>query len=113
MISAGLPDPYCRLYCSAAGPDFSPFFSARNKKWWTWYLAIITFIVFFFFAAGFGSFSYNRRHWMPGAMNFAEDSSISMKMIWQTYPLIWMLLGLVVAGVVFPLDVPPQSLAGD
>src|SRR5262245_43646107 len=25
-------------------PRFSPFYSARNKKWWTWYLATVTFI---------------------------------------------------------------------
>jgi len=82
-------------------PRLSPFYSARNKKWWTWYLAIVTFIVFFFFAAGFGSFSYNRTPLDAGAMNFAEDFSISIKMIWQTYPLIWMLLGLLVAVLFF------------
>lgn len=82
-------------------PRLSPFYSAHNKKWWTWYLAIVTFIVFFFFAAGFGSFSYNRTPLDAGAMNFAEDFSISIKMIWQTYPLIWMLLGLLVAVLFF------------
>ena len=82
-------------------PRLSPFYSSRNKKWWTWYLAIVTFIVFFFFAAGFGSFSYNRTPLDAGAMNFAEDFSISLKMIWQTYPLIWMLLGLLVAVLFF------------
>src|SRR3569832_977305 len=41
-------------------PKLSPFYSSRNKKWWTWYLAVVTFIVFFFFAADFGSFSYNQ-----------------------------------------------------
>jgi hypothetical protein len=25
-------------------PEFSPFYSPKNKKWWTWYLAIITFL---------------------------------------------------------------------
>ena len=30
-------------------PKLSPFYSARNKKWWTWYLAVSTFIVFFCF----------------------------------------------------------------
>ena len=58
-------------------PRFSPFYSARNKKWWTWYLAIITFIVFVFFAADFGSFSYNATRVDAGAMNFAEDFGIS------------------------------------
>ncbi len=78
-------------------PEMSPFFSSRNKKWWTWYLAIITFVVFFFFAADFGSFSYNQTRIDAGAMNFTEDLDISVKMVWQTYPIVWMLLGLVVA----------------
>jgi phosphoglycerol transferase MdoB-like AlkP superfamily enzyme len=82
-------------------PKFSPFYSARNKKWWTWYLAIVTFIVFVFFAADFGSFSYNQTRVDAGAMNFAEDFSISWRMMWQTYPMIWMLLGLLFAVLLF------------
>ena len=82
-------------------PRLSPFYSARNKKWWSWYLAIVTFIVFVFFAAGIGSFSYNKTPLDAGAMNFAEDPKISWKMIQQTYPLFWMLLGLVVAVLFF------------
>src|ERR1044071_5568069 len=57
-------------------PNLSPFYSARNKKWWTWYLAIVTFIVFFFFAADFGSFSYNQTRIDAGVMNFTEDFGI-------------------------------------
>src|SRR5688572_23514238 len=82
-------------------PKLSPFSSARNKKWWSWYLAVITFILFVFFAAGFGSFSYNKTPLDAGAMNFAEDFRISWKMMRQTYPLFWMLLGLVVAVLFF------------
>ena len=79
----------------------SPFYSAKNKRWWTWYLAVITFIVFFFFAADFGSFSYNQTRLDAGAMNFAEDFNISWRMMWQTYPMLWLLLGLVVAVIIF------------
>ncbi len=82
-------------------PQFSPFYSARNKKIWTWYLAIVTFIVFFFFAADFGSFSYNHTRLDAGAMNFVEDPGISMQMMWQTYPLVWMLAGLILSVLVF------------
>ncbi|MGQ0739799.1 MAG: LTA synthase family protein [Bacteroidota bacterium] len=82
-------------------PKLSPFYSARNKKGWSWYLAVVTFVVFVFFAAGFGSFSYNKTPLDAGAMNFAEDFSISWKMMKQTYPLFWMLLGLVVAVLFF------------
>jgi len=82
-------------------PKLSPFFSARDKKWWTWYLAVVTFIVFFFFAAGFGSFSYNKTPLDAGAMNFVEDPGVSLKMMFQTYPMVWMILGLVVAVLFF------------
>ena len=82
-------------------PRLSPFYSARNKKWWTWYLAIVTFIVFFFFAADMGSFSYNQTRLDAGAMNFVEDPGISIRMMWQTYPLFWMLLGLLVTVIIF------------
>lgn len=82
-------------------PKLSPFYSARNKKWWTWYLAVSTFIVFFFFAAGFGSFSYNQTPLDAGAMNFVEDPGISLKMMFQTYPMVWMILGLIVAVLFF------------
>jgi phosphoglycerol transferase MdoB-like AlkP superfamily enzyme len=82
-------------------PQLSPFYSEKNKKWWTWYLAIITFIIFFFFAADFGSFSYNETRLDAGALNFAEDPGISLAMMWQTYPLVWMVLGLIVAVLFF------------
>lgn len=82
-------------------PRLSPFYSARNKKWWTWYLAVVTFIVFFFFAADFGSFSYNQTRLDAGAMNFVEDPGISLMMMWQTYPLFWMVLGLLISVLFF------------
>jgi phosphoglycerol transferase MdoB-like AlkP superfamily enzyme len=82
-------------------PQLSPFYSKRNKKWWTWYLAIITFIVFFFFAADFGNFSYNKTRLNASALNFFEDAGIAVVMLWQSYPLIWMVIGLMVAVLFF------------
>ena len=82
-------------------PKLSPFYSKKNKKWWTWYLAIMTLLTFFFFAADFGNFSYNNTRLDAGALNFYEDSKIALQMLWQTYPMTWMLLGLVVAVFFF------------
>jgi len=76
-------------------PELSPFYSKQNRKIWTWYLATVTFIVIFFFAADFGAISYNRTHVGASALNFVEDPVISIKMLWQSYPLVWMVLGLI------------------
>ena len=80
-------------------PGYSPFYSERNKKWWTWYLALVTFIVVFFFAADFGCFSYNKTRLNASALNFAEDPLTSVLMLWESYPLIWLLLALFTAVI--------------
>ena len=61
----------------------------------------MTFIVFFFFAADFGNFSYNKTRLNASALNFFEDASISLAMLWQSYPIFWMVMGLVVAVLFF------------
>ncbi|HET7117726.1 MAG TPA: sulfatase-like hydrolase/transferase [Hanamia sp.] len=76
---------------------FSPFYSARNKKLWSYYLAITTLFVLFFFGADFGNFSYNHTRLNASALNFAEDPIISFKMLWQSYPMVWLITALVVA----------------
>ncbi len=75
-------------------PKFSPFFSEKNKRLWSYYLAITTSIVLFFFGADFGNFSYNHTRINASALNFAEDPVISFKMLWQSYPMVWILSAL-------------------
>jgi phosphoglycerol transferase MdoB-like AlkP superfamily enzyme len=80
-------------------PQFSPYYSNRTRKVWTWYLALVTFLVFFFFAADFGAFSYNATRLNADALVFMEDPEISAKMLWQSYPVVWMLVALFVSVV--------------
>jgi len=82
-------------------PKWSPFHSTTNKKIWSWYLAVVTFLVFFFFAAGFVNIDYNIEPLDAGAMNFAEDPKISWRMIKESYPLFWIIAGLVLAVLFF------------
>jgi phosphoglycerol transferase MdoB-like AlkP superfamily enzyme len=81
-------------------PRFSPFYSERNKKWWTWYMVVLTFIIILFFAVDFGNFSYNKTRLNASALNFVEDPSTSIAMIWQTYPVISLLFMLGVAVLI-------------
>lgn len=88
------------IVISSLIPGFSPFFSQRNRKIWTWYLAFVTFFIIFFFAADFGSFSYNKTRLGASALNFVEDPKISATMLWQSYPMVWMLLGLCLTVII-------------
>jgi len=76
-------------------PRFSPFYSTFNKKVWSFYLAASALFVLFFFGADFGNFSYNHTRLNASALNFAEDPAISFKMLWQSYPMVWILFALI------------------
>ena len=73
---------------------FSPFYSERLKKIWTAYLGIITLLVLFFYGADFGQFAYINARLNADALIFAEDPQESLQMVWQSYPVIWILIGL-------------------
>jgi len=72
----------------------SPFYSERLKKFWTAYLAIITLLVLFFYGADFGQFAYINARLNADALIFAEDPKESLQMVWQSYPVIWIMIGL-------------------
>ncbi len=75
-------------------PRLSPFTSERGKKLWTGYLGIVTLLVLFFYGADFGQFAYINARLNADALIFAEDPRESLQMVWQSYPVVWILFGL-------------------
>jgi phosphoglycerol transferase MdoB-like AlkP superfamily enzyme len=82
------------IACISLFPRFSPFYSERSKKGWAIYLAFITLLLLFFFGADFGHFAYVSTRLNASALNFAEDAKISFEMLWQSYPMVWIIAGL-------------------
>jgi phosphoglycerol transferase MdoB-like AlkP superfamily enzyme len=76
---------------------FSPFHSENTKKFWSIYLAIISFLIMFFFGADFTNFSYNHTRIGASAMNFLRDPYEMFRMVWQSYHIVWILIGLGIA----------------
>jgi len=76
-------------------PRLSPFTSERGKKLWTAYLGITTLLVLFFYGADFGQFAYINARLNADALIFARDPRESLQMVWQSYPVVWILFGLV------------------
>jgi phosphoglycerol transferase MdoB-like AlkP superfamily enzyme len=87
------------IACLSIVPGLSPFSSNRAKKIWTWYVALITLLLFFFFGADMGNFAYNQTRLAASSLNFAEDPAISFRMIRESYPIVWITVGLLAAVV--------------
>lgn len=75
-------------------PKFSPYYNQRQKKIWTVYLGIITLLVLFFYGADFGQFAYVNARLNADALVFAEQPKESLQLIWQSYPVLWILIGI-------------------
>ncbi|HUC81237.1 MAG TPA: sulfatase-like hydrolase/transferase [Flavisolibacter sp.] len=76
-------------------PQYSPYYSSANKKAWTWYLAVTTFFVVLIYTIDFGCFAYYRVRLGATVLNFADDAAIATVMLWESYPVVWMIFGLV------------------
>lgn len=76
---------------------WSPFYSKTMKTCWTVYLGLVTLLVLFFYGADFGQFAYINARLNADALIFAEDPRESLEMIWQSYPIVWILIALFLA----------------
>lgn len=75
-----------------------PFGSRRAKTGWMSVLWMATILTLFFFIADFAHYAYLSQRLNASVLNYLDDAAISMNMVWQTYPVIWMLLGIVVVA---------------
>src|ERR1051325_7815176 len=89
-----LPIVFLTLY-----KKFSPFYSDKNKRIWSYYLALVTFLVLVFFGTDLGIFSYTKTRISASVLNFSKDLLISIKTLWQSYPILLILAGLLVMTI--------------
>ncbi|MBX2930925.1 MAG: sulfatase-like hydrolase/transferase [Chitinophagaceae bacterium] len=82
-------------------PKLSPYSSFIAKRVWIIYLATITFFIMFFFGADYGHFAYVSTRLNASALNFAEDAKISFEMLWESYPIFWLLIALIIMAILF------------
>lgn len=77
-------------------PSLHPFRSSRGKKLSLFIVALAGFLLFFFYIVDFAHYSYLNQRLNASVLNYLGDLSISGKMVWQTYPVIRILVGIVV-----------------
>ena len=80
---------------------FKPFASLQKQKIFILLLALIFFIFLIFYGGDFYYYDYLKQRLSAAVLNFAQDAAISAKMMWQTYPLIKILIIIIVLMALF------------
>ena len=78
-------------------PFLSPFRSSLNKKIWNIVFGLVAFSIVLFYLLDFAHYAYLSQRLNASVMNYLDDAAISMSMVWQSYPVIWIILGLAIA----------------
>lgn len=76
---------------------FNPYISPKSKKFWWWKLGFIFFIFLFFYVADFLHYAYLSQRLNASVLNFLADIGISARMVWQSYPVIKLLIALAIS----------------
>lgn len=74
-----------------------PFRTKAGRKWFKVVTGIAAFLLVFFYAVDFAHYSYLSQRLSASDLNYLTDAGISSRMVWQTYPVIRILI-LLVAG---------------
>ncbi|OQY96826.1 MAG: hypothetical protein B6D37_00760 [Sphingobacteriales bacterium UTBCD1] len=83
----------------------NPFESVVAKKVWFWLLGITGFLFTLFYIVDFAHYSYLTQRLNASVLNYLRDAGISTNMVWQSYPVIKLLLLLAVATLLILLAV--------
>jgi phosphoglycerol transferase MdoB-like AlkP superfamily enzyme len=82
--------------------SFKPFHPIQKKagraiSFMLWSIFILIFC--FFYIVDFAHYAYLKQRLNGSVLNYVDDAKISAKMVWQTYPLLWIIIALVVGFV--------------
>jgi phosphoglycerol transferase MdoB-like AlkP superfamily enzyme len=73
---------------------FHPFHTNFGKRMWLSLLGICTVIIILFYVIDFAHYSYLRQRLNASVLNYTQDAAISWNMVWQSYPVIKLIIGI-------------------
>ncbi len=73
---------------------FNPVSNKLARKVWLSYLSIAFAITVFYYFGSFINYSYLHKPLDASVLRFAENFSISVSMMWESYPIVWLFIAL-------------------
>lgn len=89
------------LLLLASIPALNPFQKKSANRGWNWFLAITCLTLTLFYVVDFLHFRYLNQRLNASAISYLEDASISASMVWQTYPVLRILMVVLIATWLF------------
>jgi phosphoglycerol transferase MdoB-like AlkP superfamily enzyme len=79
----------------------SPFKQNFFRYFWLVYLSAVFAFYFMFYVFDFGHYSYLSTRLDFSALRFLENLDISTEMVWESYPVVWIFMGIVLVNLIF------------
>ncbi len=76
----------------------NPFKNNGAVRFWNFFLPLLFILLLFLYAADFYHFDYLHQRLNASVMGYLQDLGISYKMMWQTYPLVKITMGIIIAA---------------
>jgi len=83
------------LLITGSLPFLHPYRKPAGMKWAIFLIGLAGFLIIFFYSVDFAHYSYLSQRLNASVLNYLADASISVNMVWQTYPVIRILLLLI------------------
>ncbi|HEV2831960.1 MAG TPA: hypothetical protein VGW31_08260, partial [Hanamia sp.] len=80
-----------------ATKNCNPFENAVSRKIFKIYFLLITISLVFIYAIDFQHYDYLHQRLNASVMNYTADAKISMNMVWETYPVITLLILIIIS----------------
>lgn len=74
----------------------NPFENSTARKIWKTYFLVAAILLVFFYAVDFQHFDYLHQRLNASVLNYTEDAKISFSMVWQTYPVIKLIVAILI-----------------
>jgi phosphoglycerol transferase MdoB-like AlkP superfamily enzyme len=90
--------------------------SSRGRHFWAGHLSILMLLVVLFYLTDFAHFAYLQKRVDASVLRYVQNPLISLQMVWESYPVVWGVLGLILFGALYYLAIKlliSKSMAGE
>jgi len=104
------------IVCLSWIPAIDPVRSQKGIWLWVGYLLAVMLLVTLFYIADFGQYAYLQRRVDATILRYLENPMISLRMVWETYPVLGWILGLTIFTFFYVIVVKrliSKTIAGD